>query len=97
MDDEHRHSDAGCDHAGVAPVIVALRARADAIRTAELARAERQLRGLTTTERELVDSVTERLVCALLREPVRRLNAAGADGLRYSKAIRHLFALDTGD
>ena len=94
MGDEHRDADAGCDQAGVAPVIVALRARADAIRTAELARAERRLRGLTTTEREIVDSVTKRLVCALLHEPTARLKAADTEGANYVDAIRHLFALD---
>jgi glutamyl-tRNA reductase len=97
MGDEYRAAEGGRDHTEIAPVIAALSARADAIRIAELARAERRLRGLTTTECEIVDTVTKRLVCALLREPARRLNAAGAERLGYSRAIRHLFALDTDD
>jgi glutamyl-tRNA reductase len=58
-------------------------------------RAERRLRGLTGTEREIVDAITRRVVRALLREPTARLNAAaGAEHARYAEAIRHLFALD---
>jgi glutamyl-tRNA reductase len=65
------------------------------MRAAELARAERRLRGLTTTERETVDTVTKSLVCSLLREPSRRLSAAGAERLSCAEAITHLFALAT--
>jgi glutamyl-tRNA reductase len=91
--DESRERDQG--EAG--PTIAALGAWADGIRAGELVRAERRLRGLTGTERAIVDAVTRRLVSALLREPTDRLKAAaaGPEGARYAEAVRHLFALDT--
>jgi glutamyl-tRNA reductase len=97
MGDEPRAAEGRCDPAVAALVIAALRARAGEIRTTELARAERRLRGLTSTEREIVDTVTKSLVCALLRDPVRRLSTAGAELLNHCEAITHLFALDIDD
>jgi glutamyl-tRNA reductase len=97
MGDKHPAAKAGREHTAVRAVIAALSARAEAIRRAELAGAERRLRGLTTTERDIVDTVTKRLVCALLHEPTARLNAAGPEGADYVGAIRHLFGLDRGE
>ena len=97
MGDEHGAADGGRGDAEVAAVLDALGTLADEIRTHEIAHVERRLRGFTTTEREIVDTVSKALVCSLLREPTRRLNAAGADRLGYCEAIRHLFALETGD
>jgi glutamyl-tRNA reductase len=97
MGDEQRAADRWRGEAEVAAVLCALGARADAIRTQEIAQIERRLRGFTTTEREIVDTVSKALVCSLLREPTRRLNAAGAERPAYCEAIRHLFALETED
>lgn len=78
-----------------AGLTAALRIFADGIRAREVTRAERKLRGLTRTERELVEAVTNNVVVALLREPTARVNAAaGAVRARYVEVIRHLFALD---
>jgi len=93
MSEQHRAGRPERDQPGVAPVIAALSVRAAEIRIAELARAERRLRGLTDTEREIVDDVTRSLVSALLREPTARLKEAGAEGARCAEAVRYLFAL----
>jgi glutamyl-tRNA reductase len=76
----------------VVPAIASLRAHAEAIRTAELAK----LSSLSPEERERLDAVTGQLVAKLLHEPTVRMKQAAAegDGAVYAEAIRHLFGLD---
>jgi glutamyl-tRNA reductase len=78
-----------------APVVAALRERAELLRTAELDRHHTQLAGLTERDRELVDTVTRRVIAKLLHDPTVRLKeAAGSPrGERLAEALRALFDL----
>jgi glutamyl-tRNA reductase len=80
----------------VVPAIASLRARAEEIRAAELAKAEGRLERLSESERRLVESVTSQIVNKLLHLPTVRLKqaAAAADGPVYADVVRHLFGLD---
>jgi glutamyl-tRNA reductase len=82
----------------VVPAISELREHAEAIRAGELARAESVLARLSESERRLVESVTAGIVNKLLHLPTVRLKeaAAGAEGVAYVDAVRHLFGLDEG-
>ncbi|HLN06468.1 MAG TPA: glutamyl-tRNA reductase, partial [Acidimicrobiales bacterium] len=78
-----------------APVVAALRARADSIRRAELERHQARLDALGPGAREIVEEVTQRTVAKLLHEPtVRVKDAAGSPrGERLAEALRSLFDL----
>jgi glutamyl-tRNA reductase len=75
----------------VVPAIASLRARAEEIRAAELAKLGR----LSEDDLTLVDAVTSQLVNKLLHLPTVRLKeaAAAADGVLYADVVRHLFGL----
>ena len=76
----------------VVPAIASLRAHAEEIRAAEFER----VRGrLSSSDQEVVESITTRIVDKLLHLPTVRLKeaAAGADGGSYAQAVRHLFGL----
>jgi glutamyl-tRNA reductase len=79
----------------VVPAIASLRARAEEIRTAELARLEGRLGALSESERRAVESATARIVDKLLHLPTVRMKQAAvtADGVIYADAVRHLFGL----
>jgi glutamyl-tRNA reductase len=79
----------------VVPAIASLRARAEEIRTAELARLEGRLGTLSEAERRAVESATARIVDKLLHLPTVRMKQAAvtADGVLYADAVRHLFGL----
>jgi glutamyl-tRNA reductase len=66
----------------VVPVITSIRERAEAIRRGELAKAGPRLSGLSEREREVVDSLTSRIVNKLLHEPIVRLKDAAAEERR---------------
>jgi glutamyl-tRNA reductase len=79
----------------VVPAIASLREHAEAIRTAELAKAEGRLGGLSESELRTVDSLTSQIVNKLLHGPiVRAKEAAALEGVGYADALRHLFGLD---
>jgi glutamyl-tRNA reductase len=80
----------------VVPAIASLRARAEEIRRAELAKAESRLGALSDAERRAVESVTAQIVNKLLHLPTVRMKqaAAAADGVVYADAVRHLFGLE---
>jgi glutamyl-tRNA reductase len=80
----------------VVPAIASLRARAEEIRRRELAKAETRLGELSESERRAVESVTAQIVNKLLHLPTVRMKeaAAGADGVVYADAVRHLFGLE---
>jgi glutamyl-tRNA reductase len=79
----------------VAPIVTALRARAEALRAAELKRSHARLEELTPAQREAVEALTQALVNKLLHEPTVRLkDAAGsARGALYADAVVELFGL----
>jgi glutamyl-tRNA reductase len=80
----------------VAPVIVALRERAELVRRAELERFRGRLDDLGIDQAELVDAVTKRLVSKLLHQPTLVLkDAAGSPrGDRLVAALRELFEIE---
>jgi glutamyl-tRNA reductase len=82
----------------VVPAITQLRARAEEIRRAELARAEGRLGRMSDADRSAVESLTSQIVNKLLHLPTVRMKeaAAGADGAVYADAVRRLFDLEPG-
>jgi glutamyl-tRNA reductase len=78
-----------------APVVAALRARAEAIRRTELERQQPKLDALGPEAAEMIEAITKRTVAKLLHEPtVRVKQAAGSPrGERLSEALRNLFDL----
>ena len=79
----------------VVPAIASLRAHAEQIRTAELAKAEGRLGRLSDGERRAVEALTSQIVNKLLHLPTVRMKEASvtADGVVYADAVRHLFGL----
>jgi glutamyl-tRNA reductase len=79
----------------VVPAIASLRALAERIRAAELARAEGRLGPLSEPQRRALESMTSRIVEKLLHLPTVRMKeaAAGAEGADYADAVRYLFGL----
>ncbi len=79
----------------VAPLISALRERAETVRTGELDRFRAKLDGLDPAARQVVEALTEGIVNKLLHEPtVQVKQAAGtARGELYADALTALFDL----
>jgi glutamyl-tRNA reductase len=79
----------------VAPLIVALRDRAETLRTAELDRYRVRLKGLDARQWGAVEAVTQGLVAKLLHEPTIHLkeSAGSARGDELAEALRLLFDL----
>jgi glutamyl-tRNA reductase len=79
----------------IMPVISDLRAKADAIRRAEIEKTFRYLSHLGETDRKRIEVLTESLVNKLLHDPTLRLKAEAGNGhaAEYAAAVRHLFAL----
>jgi len=80
----------------VAPMIVALRQRAEAVRSAELERFQGRYDDLDPRQLDLVEAVTKGLVAKLLHQPTVVLkDAAGsARGDRLVAALRELFEIE---
>ena len=80
----------------VAPMIVALRERAEAVRRAEVERVRHRLDEVDPGQGELIDSVTKGLVSKLLHQPTVVLkDAAGSPrGDRLVAALRELFEIE---
>jgi glutamyl-tRNA reductase len=80
----------------VAPMIVALRERAEELRRAELERFRSRLGSLDPSQQEAVDALTQGIVAKLLHEPQLALkDASGSSrGDRLVAALRELFDLD---
>ncbi len=81
----------------IMPVISDLRAKADGIRRAEVEKTLRQLKGLSETDRQRIEAMSEALVNKLLHDATLRLKAEAGNGhaAEYAAAVRHLFALGT--
>jgi glutamyl-tRNA reductase len=77
----------------VVPAIASLRARAEEIRQAELAKSAARL---SEHERLELDSITTRILNKLLHLPTVRMKEAAvtAEGVAYAEAVRHLFGLE---
>jgi glutamyl-tRNA reductase len=75
----------------VVPAIASLRARAEEIRAAELAKLR-----VSDDERRTLESVTAQILNKLLHLPTVRMKeaAVGSDGALYADAVRHLFGLE---
>lgn len=89
-----RHAEAA-DVRRAAPVITALRERAEQIRRHELDRADGRLAALTDSQRDAVEAMTRGLVAKLLHEPTVRLRDAAGSALgdRLADSVRDLFDL----
>jgi glutamyl-tRNA reductase len=76
----------------VVPAIASLRAHAEGIRAAELAK----LDGLPEDERRTLESVTAQILNKLLHLPTVRMKEAAARdaGREYADVVRHLFGLE---
>jgi glutamyl-tRNA reductase len=83
----------------VAPMIVALRERAEEVRQAELDRFRRRLDGLDESQLEAIEGLTRGIIGKLLHEPSIALKeAAGSPrGDRLVASLRDLFALEGDD
>ncbi len=80
----------------IAPLIAELRAKAEAIRRAEVEKTLRHLQHLPENERQHIDALAAALVNKLLHEPTQRLKAVAANGhaADYASTVRDLFALN---
>jgi glutamyl-tRNA reductase len=78
-----------------APLVAALRERAEEIRRTEIARHGKRLTGAGEADLELIEAITKGLVAKLLHEPsVRLRNQAGTpQGERNAAAVADLFDL----
>ena len=78
-----------------APLVGALRERAEEVRLEELRRYARQLARLDDEQRDLVDMITRGLIAKLLHEPSVRLReqAGSPRGERNAAAVSELFDL----
>ena len=79
----------------VAPLVAALRARAEEIRLAELSRFDTTLEGLSEAERAVLDQASRRIVAKLLHAPTVELKrmAGSPRGDDLAEALRTLFGL----
>jgi glutamyl-tRNA reductase len=79
----------------VVPTIAALRAQAESIREAELAKALARLGPLAERDRETLEALTSAIVNKLLHQPTVQLKQRSGehDGRRYAPAVRALFQL----
>lgn len=80
---------------GAAPLVAALRSRAEAIRQAELDRYRSRLDRLDPADREAVEVLTRQLLAKLLHDPTVALREAAGSvrGERLGEALRTLFDL----
>jgi glutamyl-tRNA reductase len=80
----------------IMPVISDWRAKADAIRRAEVDKTLRQLKDLSEADRQRIEAMSEALVNKLLHDATLRLKAEAGNGhaAEYAAAVRHLFALN---
>lgn len=96
LDDELARYLAATSAREVAPVIVALRERAEVVRRAELERLRHRLEGLDEAQLEAVESLSRGIIGKLLHDPsVALKDAAGTQrGERLVASLRDLFALE---
>jgi glutamyl-tRNA reductase len=80
----------------VVPAIASLRAQAEGIRTAELARMAGRWEGMTPADRERLETLTSSMLNKLLHRPTVRLKELAATGEEgpYADAMLELFGLE---
>jgi glutamyl-tRNA reductase len=80
----------------VAPLIVELRAKAEAIRRAEVDKTLRRLPQLGEAEKQRIEALAGALVNKLLHDPTVRLKAEAGNGraAEFASVARHLFGLE---
>lgn len=95
IDDEINRFDAQSTALQAAPLVTALRDRAESVRLAELARYRSRLASLDPEEFEIVESLTRGIIAKLLHQPSVRLKdqAGSPQGERNAAAISDLFDL----
>ena len=95
VDEEVERYTAASTARELAPLVVALRQRAEELRLAELERFASRLEGLDPAQRQAVEALTRSVLAKLLHEPTVRLkDAAGTtSGDRLAAALRALFDL----
>ena len=95
VSEEVERFEAGAAALQAAPLVAALRERAEQFRLAELQRHGAQLDPLDASTRELVEALTRGVIAKLLHEPSVRLRAqAGSPGGdRNAAAVADLFDL----
>ena len=83
----------------VVPTINELRAHAERIRQAEVAKALRRLGPLSEREQQTIEALTQGIVNKLLHQPTVRLKAQTSNGsaLMYANALQELFGLERAD
>ncbi|MDH4139870.1 MAG: glutamyl-tRNA reductase, partial [Coriobacteriia bacterium] len=81
----------------VVPTVAAIRAKAEAVREAELEKALRRLGGLSEKEMETIDALTCAIVNKMLHGPTNRLKDIAGEryGVAYVEAARYLYGLDS--
>jgi len=85
-------------HLEVVPTIVALRAKMDAIRRAEVQKTLNALKELGPREREALDAMSEAIVNKILHTPITRLKQRDhRNEAFYIDAARRLFDIDDTD
>jgi glutamyl-tRNA reductase len=83
----------------IIPTVVALRARFEAVRQAEMARLQPKLAHLPPDARERVDEITHLLIEKLLLAPTEQLKSIRDEAMvaSYADALNRLFRLTDGD
>lgn len=81
----------------VVPTVAAIRAKAEAVRAAELEKAMKRLGGLSEREIQTVEALTASIVNKMLHGPTSRLKTVAGEryGVAYVEAARFLYGLDT--
>ena len=81
----------------VVPTVAAIRAKAEAIRQAELEKAIRRLGGLSEKELQAIEAMSSAIVNKMLHGPTNRLKQVSGEryGVAYVEAARYLYGLDT--
>ena len=95
VDDEVRRFQEQTSAREVAPLVAALRQKADEVAAAELARQQRRLADLTPAQREAVEAATRAALAKVLHGPTVALKAAAGTprGERLAEALRELHDL----
>ncbi len=96
VEEEAARFDAWTRAVQIEPTVRALRARAEAVREAELERLAGRLGALDDKQRKAVEALAQGIVNTLLHEPTVRLKelAHGGGAEHYAQALRELFDLD---
>jgi glutamyl-tRNA reductase len=81
------------------PLIAGMRQKAESIRQRELEKTLRRLPGLSESERDRLEAMTQAMIQKILHDPIVRLRdeAGGPQAAEYAVLVRMLFGLDDPD